>query len=131
MALRIMLLAVLGATVGCAGGTGGAASSAPRSTSVGSVAAGKVVFGQAGCGNCHTLVAAGTGGTTGPNLTTQAPMDATRAGVGFPAFVRQSIVDPNAYIAKGFHADIMPPSFAAQLSSAQISDLVALITKRR
>ena len=30
--------------------------------------AGKKVWTKAGCGNCHTLVAAGSKGTTGPNL---------------------------------------------------------------
>jgi mono/diheme cytochrome c family protein len=32
------------------------------------IAAGKSVFLDEGCGNCHTLAAAGTTGTVGPNL---------------------------------------------------------------
>ena len=92
--------------------------------------AGKRVFLESGCGQCHTLAAAGTGGATGPNLTVQAPMDARRAGMAFPDFVRRSIIAPNAYIAKGYEKDIMPQTFGTQLSEKQIADLVALITTR-
>jgi mono/diheme cytochrome c family protein len=34
----------------------------------GNATAGKAVFASAGCGACHTLKAAGTNGTVGPNL---------------------------------------------------------------
>jgi cytochrome c553 len=34
----------------------------------GDAAAGEAVFASAGCGGCHTLAAAGSGGTVGPNL---------------------------------------------------------------
>lgn len=55
---------------------------------------GKKVFLQAGCGACHTIVAAGSQGTIGPNL------DKTLRNKG-EASIRQSIVEPNAVIAKG------------------------------
>jgi mono/diheme cytochrome c family protein len=38
------------------------------STGQGDPAAGKTVFAKAGCGACHTLKAAGSSGTVGPNL---------------------------------------------------------------
>lgn len=34
----------------------------------GDAAAGKTIWTQQGCGNCHTLAAAGSSGTVGPNL---------------------------------------------------------------
>ena len=52
------VLATLG-LVAC--GTGGY-------TTEGSQGAGKQLFADAGCGNCHTLADAGTAGTIGPNL---------------------------------------------------------------
>jgi hypothetical protein len=43
------------------------------------------------------------------------------------AFIKQSITDPNAYIAKGFPKDVMPKTFGSQLSAQQLNDLVAFI----
>jgi hypothetical protein len=55
-------------------------------------ARGKGVFLSAGCGACHTVAAAGTKATVGPNL------DTALRGKN-SAFVRTSILDPNAAIA--------------------------------
>ena len=46
-----------------------------------------------------------------------------------PALIRQSILDPNAVIAPGYQANIMPPNFRATLSAAQINALVAFRAK--
>jgi len=43
------------------------------------------------------------------------------------AFVKESIEDPNAYIAKGYSKGIMPTTFDKSLSSKQLNDLVAFI----
>ena len=43
------------------------------------------------------------------------------------AFVKESIVNPNAYIAKGFPKGVMPSNFGQALSSKQLNDLVAFI----
>jgi mono/diheme cytochrome c family protein len=87
----------------------------------GSPEAGKAVFAAQGCGGCHTFAAAGSSGTTGPNL------DEVLSGKD-AAFVRQSIVDPNAQIAKGFSPGVMPQTYEDQLSTAQLDDLVAFLT---
>jgi mono/diheme cytochrome c family protein len=87
----------------------------------GSPEAGQAVFGSAGCGACHTFAAADASGTTGPNL------DETLAGKD-AAFVRQSIVDPDAEIAQGFSAGVMPKTYEDQLSPEQLDDLVAFLT---
>ena len=56
------------------------------------VAAGMKVFDTAGCASCHTLAAAGSTGTVGPNLDQLKPSDAlvvhqvTNGGGGMPAF---------------------------------------------
>lgn len=85
---------------------------------------GKGVFLSAGCGACHTFVAAGTKATVGPNL------DATLKGKS-AAFVRESILDPSATIAAGYRAGVMPTSYRSQLTMRQIADLVAFLVKKR
>ncbi len=94
----------------------------------GDVAAGKALFTQ-NCASCHTLTAAGASGTFGPNLDTKPAIDAKADGnMALDAFIKQSITDPNAYIAQGFTKPSgMPPSFGTSLTSTQINDLVALI----
>lgn len=98
------------------------------SSSGGNVAAGKTVFASSGCSSCHTFTPAGSNGTIGPNLDTAPATDAKAANMPLAAFIKQSIVDPNAYIAKGFtKPSAMPPDFGTKLSSSQIDDLVAFI----
>jgi mono/diheme cytochrome c family protein len=95
----------------------------------GDAAAGKVVFtGSSGCAGCHTFTPAGSSGTIGPNLDTAPAQDAKADGnMNLAAFIRQSITDPEAYIAKGYSGGIMPATFSTSLTSKQINDLVAFI----
>jgi cytochrome c551/c552 len=86
----------------------------------GSAEAGRAVFLAEGCGNCHTFPPAGSTGTVGPNL-------AEGLAGKDPAFIRQSIVDPNAEIASGYSAGVMPETYEDQLSPKQLNDLVAFL----
>ena len=56
------------------------------------------MFNAAGCSACHTLADARATGTVGPDL------DKSLKGKD-EAFIRTSIVDPNAEIAKGYSAE--------------------------
>jgi mono/diheme cytochrome c family protein len=89
----------------------------------GNAKAGKEVFttaAQPTCGSCHTYEAAGTTATVGPNLDeTLADKDA--------AFILESIVNPDADIASGFAAGIMPKDYGDKLSDKQLADLVAFL----
>jgi mono/diheme cytochrome c family protein len=87
----------------------------------GSPVAGKAVFASAGCGACHTFAPAGSTGTVGPDL------DQVLQGKD-AEFIRTSIVDPNAVIAQGYSAGVMPENFQQQLSPKQLDDLVAFLT---
>jgi len=91
------------------------------------VAAGKKAFGDNGCAACHKLEAAAATGTVGPDLDKVAD-SATAAKQPLDAFVRESIVKPDAFIAAGFTKGIMPPNFGTALSKKQIDDLVAFVT---
>ena len=53
-----------------------------------------------GCASCHTLQAAGATGKVGPDLD-KLPAYAKQAGKPLEDFVKESIVDPNAYVAAG------------------------------
>ena len=81
---------------------------------------GKSVFLSAGCGSCHTDAAAGTHATVGPNLDESLKGRST-------ASIRTSIVKPNAAIARGYSADVMPTTYRKELTKRQIAALVAFL----
>jgi mono/diheme cytochrome c family protein len=104
----------------------GGTESTPTGTTPGTVqgdpAAGKALFTSQGCAGCHTFTPAGAKGTVGPDL------DKVLQGKD-AAFIRESIVDPNAEIAQGYQPGIMPGDFGQKLSSKQLADLVAFLSK--
>ena len=75
---------------------------------------GAQVFANNGCGGCHTLAAAKSGGVTGPNLDEVLPGQTE-------AMVHESIVDPNAEIATGYPPNVMPANFEQKLISRRKS----------
>src|SRR5204863_9995195 len=87
---------------------------------------GLAAFNTNGCSGCHTFKPAGSKATTGPDLD-NLPADAHRAGKPLAAFVRESIVDPNAYIEKGYQPNIMPSTFKS-LPKQQLDALVQFLT---
>jgi cytochrome c oxidase subunit II len=89
---------------GAAGGGGGAAPS------------GEELFTSNGCAGCHTLKAAGATAKVGPDLGKLGDVDA--------AFIRRSIVDPNADVTKGYDPNIMPQDFGDKLSREELDALV-------
>lgn len=115
-----LIAVVLAVPTGCGGGEEN--SEAERITSVqtpegepegapaGDPEAGAAVFASAGCGGCHTLEAAGSGGTTGPNL--------DEAG---PAF--EKVVD------RVTNGGVGMPSFGGQLSAQEIGDVAAYVAE--
>jgi mono/diheme cytochrome c family protein len=83
----------------------GATASAPAGAAA--APSGKAVFSSAGCGGCHTLAAAGSSGTTGPNLDDAKPSADTVEGI----------------VASG--SGVMP-SFEGRLSAAEIRAVCAV-----
>lgn len=82
---------------------------------------GAQVFADNGCGGCHTLAAANSGGVTGPNLDEILPGQSA-------TMVKESIVDPNAHIAKGYPANVMPQNFSAIITPTQLNQLVQYLS---
>lgn len=81
---------------------------------------GAALFLEAGCGDCHSLGAAGSAGAIGPNL--DAVLIDEDAG-----FIEQSIIDPSANVAAGFGDGIMPNTYGQELTEAEIESLVAYV----
>jgi sulfite dehydrogenase len=75
----------------------------------GDEAAGEAVFASAGCGGCHALAAAGSGGTVGPDLDDTSP--------SFDKVVERVTEGKGAM-----------PSFADRLSEQQIQDVAAYVS---
>jgi cytochrome c oxidase subunit 2 len=96
---------------------------------------GLAVFNSAGCGGCHTFTPAKSSGTTGPSLDdvqtnfTRAKAEGKTKATDLAGFIKESIVDPNAYVAKGYAPGIMPTGFGSNLSAKQLDDLVAFLAK--
>jgi len=98
------------------------------SSSGGDTAAGKTVFASESCGGCHTFNAAGSNGSIGPDLDTAIATDASAAHEdSLEDFVKESIVDPEKYIAQGYPGGVMPSDFGKKLTRTQLDDLVAFI----
>ena len=76
----------------------------------GDAAAGEAVFAQNGCGSCHTLEAAGTSGSVGPNLDEAQPDFAT---------AYETITNGRGAM----------PSFEGQLSEQQIADVAQYVVE--
>lgn len=123
-AVLLTLLALSVGIAGCGGGQEAAplpetvegtvpqatTNEAPTSTVEGDAAAGNAVYASAGCGGCHTLAAAGSSGSVGPNLDDSKPdlglaLDRVTNGRGaMPAFgedlSEKQIADVAAYVVK-------------------------------
>jgi len=84
--------------------------------------AGKALFISNGCDGCHTFKPAGAEGTVGPDLDKLADF-ARQAGQPLEPFIRESIVNPDAYVEPGYQKGVMPGTFAS-LPQAQLEALV-------
>jgi cytochrome c6 len=125
--IALLLAVILGLlAAGCLDGTETSATpdtvvgSLPESTTstddlpalalTGDATAGKQVFASQGCGGCHTLAAAGSGGNVGPNLDDAKP-------------TTELVV---TRVTKGMGP--MPP-FGDSLSAQQIADVAAYVVQ--
>jgi cytochrome c551/c552 len=90
-------------------------------------APGKAIFLKQGCNACHTFTPAQSKGTIGPDLDKLADFAQT-AKQPLVEFTREGILDPSAYVEKGF-SDVMPKDYDQKLSDQELSDLVDFLTK--
>lgn len=96
----------------------------------GNVNNGRTVFtGTGGCTVCHTIQGVpGATGTIGPELTHIATVAATRKpGMSAEAYIRESMLNPGAFVVTGFPDGQMPTDLGTRLSAQQQADLVAFL----
>jgi cytochrome c oxidase subunit II len=113
-------------TANAAGGAGAAAAGSGAAGGGGAAPAvdakalftqGQTDTGATACGGCHKLADAGTAGGVGPELDTVLKgKDA--------AFIKESIVNPNAEVAAGFDKNIMPDTYGKLLTPAEVDAMV-------
>jgi cytochrome c oxidase subunit II len=91
----------------------------------GGAPSGKALFASNGCNGCHTFKPAGATAKVGPDLDKLAE-EAQRAGKPLEEFIRESIVNPNAYVEPGYPKGLMPGTYAG-LPQAQLDALVKFL----
>jgi cytochrome c551/c552 len=113
----------------------GAKSEAAKAKAEARSTPGLAVFNSSGCGGCHAFKPAKSVGAVGPSLNdvtadyTAAKAAGKTKASDLAGFIKESIADPNAYIAKGFAPNIMPSTFDKSLSAKQLGDLAAYLAK--
>lgn len=113
---------MMGESEGMMGGTPESAEGAePEAEGTGS--SGAQLFASAGCGSCHTLAAAGTTGTTGPDLTESlAPDDDTQG-------IEVMIAEPNSEVVEGYPPNVMPQNYGQTFSKEEIQQLAEYLVE--
>jgi cytochrome c2 len=104
------------------------ANQAPRTPGSADAARGRELFTQRGCGTCHTLQAAGSNATVGPNLNgigTQA--GERKPGQSAEAYLKESIENPSAFVVPNYS-----PAMPLGLANGQdLDDIVAFLLTQR
>jgi mono/diheme cytochrome c family protein len=103
-----------------------AATSEPSSEAeeeAGGGSSGAQVFASAGCGSCHTMTAAGSTGTTGPNLDESLAPDDNTAGI------EEMILHPNEEVIEGYPPNVMPQTYGETLSTAETHELAEYLVE--
>lgn len=140
LSLLVLVLAVL--MVACGGGGDESSSSTTSGGSEvaatgGDAAAGEELYktavlasGTLGCSSCHSLEADTI--IVGPSHAGLANRAGEyEAGVSAEDYLRKSITDPNAHLVEGYSEGVMPLTYAEELSSQQIDDLVAFLLTQK
>lgn len=119
-----MLLVVLALTVvACGGGadSGGADAAAGEQ-----LFASAVIGTQAGCITCHSLTPDEV--IVGPSMAGIASRAGDRVpGQSAEEYLRESILNPNAYLVDTFPASTMPQVWGDELSAEQVDQLIAYL----
>lgn len=131
--LFTLLVVIVMALAACGGGGSESAPAADAETAaIGNAANGEKLFAAAvlgannapGCITCHSLE---------PDVVIVGPSQAglgTRAATRVPGksaedYIRESIVNPNAYLVEGFAEGVMYQNYGTDLTEAEINDIIA------
>jgi mono/diheme cytochrome c family protein len=100
---------------------GGEASEAESAEPEAEGEAGSQLFTSIGCGGCHTLSAAHSTGTTGPNLNESLATDDDTQGI------EEMIIHPNAEVVEGYPPNVMPQTYGESLSESEVHELAEFL----
>ena len=91
------------------------------------VVRGQQVYSAAGCAGCHAIEGI-SNGVVGPGLTQIGSVAATRVdGVSAEDYIRNSILNPNAFVVEGYQSNVMPQNYGQQLSNQELDDLLEFL----
>ncbi len=86
---------------------------------------GRRIFTSVGCAGCHTLSDAGAVAQTGPPLEGLGEIYQKRQpGESLEGYLRESILEPKAFVVSGFPAGGMPANYAEELTDSDLETLV-------
>ncbi|NNC39846.1 MAG: hydrogenase iron-sulfur subunit [Acidimicrobiia bacterium] len=89
-----------------------------------------VIRGGAGCRVCHSLREGDDG--VGPSLAGVAARATGRVpGLSAEEYLRQSILDPDAYVVDGYRSGQMRPDVGARLTDSELADLISYLLTLR
>lgn len=103
------------------GSEGGEAAEAEGSEPEDEGASGAQLFTSIGCGGCHTLSAANSTGTTGPDLNESLATDDDTQGI------EEMILHPNSEVVEGYPPNVMPQSYGESLSESEVHELAEFL----
>jgi cytochrome c oxidase subunit II len=108
------------------------AQTADKTQAAGEAASGKQLFQKQGCGSCHTLSGAQAVGRVGPNLDGIGSRAGTTVlGQSAEAYIREAIINPDAYILPGYSVGLMPKDFQQMMSSQELQTLVQYLLAQK
>ena len=121
MMRKVAILALMLATA-CGGGEGSASGELDGEELFGS----SVLANQAGCITCHSLAPDRV--LVGPSMAGIGTRAASRVeGQTAREYLRESIVDPDAYVVEGFQPGRMPSNWDDELSNDEIDAIVTYL----
>lgn len=92
--------------------------------------AGRQLFAAQGCAGCHTLADARARASTGPSLDGLAEIAGKRdPRLSLEDYVRESIVNPDALVVRGYPSAVMPANYSDQLTNREVETLVDYLVK--
>lgn len=138
--LTFLLVLSLALVMTACGGGGGETEGGGEEAAVGDAANGEQLFKQQtigsanapGCITCHSLESGVT--LVGPaqhDVGLRSEERAEALGITQEEYLRQSIVEPNAYIVEGFAEGLMYQNYGEELPEPVIDDLVAYLMTLR
>ncbi|MSQ23329.1 MAG: c-type cytochrome [Chloroflexi bacterium] len=126
----VVVVAILAVPVGYLGETFAPAEGAAHEGvgGGGSPEKGQAFYAKSACPACHTITGL-SAGTIGPDLTHVATVGATRkSGITAEAYIRESIANPQAFIAPGFTSPSSMPG--AQATGQDLEDVIAFLMSK-